>query len=442
MLLLIGLQSAHLWFIRNNPTFNVPIIDSREYHELAQQIIAPDFAFSQPYFHSPFYAWFLAGIYMLAGPQTTVVRIVQMLLSVMSLLVLYGLSLRFFSQPAARVTAAALGFLRAGHFLLRRTGECALDSPPNLLSLYLVTRAIAAPGALHWLAAGLALGFAAITRPDVLAFAVMICAWLLWNALRTGAWKKQLGMMTLFLLGALAPATGVGMRNYAVARTFAPLPANSGLNFYIGNNPNYRQTIGIRPGAAWEDLINMPIRDGVGIDPHDIACSRYFYEKALSFIRSDFSKYLQGILYKFRTLFSGYELPETFDIYTFRKYSPIMQILVWRIGSFGFPFSLLLLLGVAGICLNIAEGRYRPLFPLYAMTSAFVVSLIFYWNSSRYRMSLVALLMLFAGYGAVGLWNLWRQRDIFAQQALYTVFRRCAVCRARRIFPWTISVKN
>ena len=160
----------------------MPIIDSQEYHELALQMIAPDAVLRQPYFHSPLYSWFLAGIYLLFGPQTTAVRVMQSGLSVLSLLLLYALGVRLFSRPAAR-TAAVMWALYGPVIFFH--GE--LTNVPwilllNLAGLYALNRAMSAASFGLWLAAGAALGLSAITRPDVLPFAGLMVLWLVGQA--------------------------------------------------------------------------------------------------------------------------------------------------------------------------------------------------------------------------------------------------------------------
>ena len=59
--------------------------------------------------------------------------------------------------------------------------------------------------------------------------------------------------MLLGLLVAIAPVT---LRNYALGSDVVLISSNAGINFYLGNNPDYQRTVNIRPGWEWYELLN------------------------------------------------------------------------------------------------------------------------------------------------------------------------------------------
>ena len=62
------------------PVSNVMILDSGAYDTMAKTIVFGEGMPSEPYFQSPLYPYFLAGLYSLFGVNYSVVRFIQILL--------------------------------------------------------------------------------------------------------------------------------------------------------------------------------------------------------------------------------------------------------------------------------------------------------------------------------------------------------------------------
>ncbi len=397
-----AISLLHLWLIRGNPTFNTPVIDSSDYVRDARALLGRAPA-SEPYFHSPLYIWFMASVFKLFGEQLIVVRLLQAVMNCLTCLLVYALGCRLFSRAEACV--AALIWALYGPIVFY-TGEllnvaCILFL--FVLALHLAIRASDRPSIGRWLSAGLVTGFAALARPDILPFAAIVAAAVVVAARPSGIRLGRRSVWSVVFIVSLAvPLLAVGIRNQKASGRFMVLPANGGLSLYMGNNPNYERTIGIRL-ESWHTLVDMPLTDGTSSDLNDPGHGSYYFRKTVQFASTYPAVYLGGLLYKSGTLVNSYELPETFDLYTFRKYSPVLRALVWRVGSFGFPFGLLLPLAVWGACVNWA--RRREIWWLWAITASLILSLVGYFNCSRYRLSIVPILILFASAGLVQLFS-------------------------------------
>src|SRR5262249_5625907 len=99
---------------------------------------------------------------------------------------------------------------------------------------------------------------------------------------------------------------------------------------------------------------------------------------------------------------------ETFDLYAARRYSPVLAALVSSAWGFYFPFGLLLPLGLIGAAMS--RRRWRELWWFWAMGLTLLISLIGYFNSSRYRLSLAPIIVLFAAVALVQIWERYRHR--------------------------------
>ena len=386
------LPLLHLIVLAELPTFSVPIIDSIEYVDLAHQLLGNTPSDGMPFLHSPFYAGVLA-LALGCGFDLLGVRVLQSVLNAASCLVLYVIAARTFSRPVARIAA----FMWAGYGPVVFFAAEILSVPwllfLNLASLHLVLIAWKRDSPRRWLLAGAVTGLAATARADILLFAG--ASSLMQIAKADRSFGSRLSHRCIpFAIALAVPLLVVALANHSRSGRFLPLPTNSGLNFYIGNNSNYQDTIGVRPGSAFDALTHLPLQHGVGGEPNQPEHGRFFYAQSLRFMLANPAGFAACLIYKARALLSSYELPETLDIYTTARHGGVLGWLVWRLGSFSFPFGLLLPLAVLGIWLGREQLRRSPCFT--AMLIAFTASLLIYWPSARYRMSLVPLLVILA----------------------------------------------
>lgn len=408
-----------------SPAFVIPIIDAQEYVRTALRMLEPGYVQTEPFYHSPLYPWFLRTIFALFGRSLAPVRAVQAVLNGLTCLLVYLIARRAFGRSAALATALIWAGWGTVVFFAGEVLNVTLLLFLQALAVYLAAIVWDVPSIWRWGCSGMAAGAAAITRPDILPFAAAL---VVGRTLREVARRSPVpecvrwaGMAAVYAIGVAAPLLLTGYLNYRATGRFLMLPVNSGLNFYIGNNPDAADTIGIRPGAPWDELNARPVRDGVPQDPHDPANNSYFYRSAFAFIRTDPIAWMRVLFYKARTLIGGYELPETFDVYVNRRFSPVLSVLVWRVGMFGFPWSVFFPLAVVSAVM--VRPRFTPSAKVVLLFAvSLLVPLIGFWNSSRYRMPLVIPIAVFAGAGLVELARLWGyDRRLFGRAAAAVV---------------------
>src|SRR5207245_1704428 len=80
---------------------------------------------------------------------------------------------------------------------------------------------------------------------------------------------------------AIAPVT---LRNLVRGGELIPISWNGGINLYIGNNPDYDQTVAIRPDLHWKRFVQEPHRAGVRTAA---GASSYFVAKVIRYVASD-----------------------------------------------------------------------------------------------------------------------------------------------------------
>ena len=242
----------------------------------------------------------------------------------------------------------------------------------------LMARDRARGGARLWFASGALAGLASVvTAPSLLIAAALAVA------ARRSTWAVLLGTAL-----AIAPVT---LRNLERGGELIPISGNGGINLYVGNNPNYDETVAIRPDLHWNRLAQEPHRAGVRTAG---GTSSYFVAKVLRYAGSDPAGFARLQLKKLRLFLAGNEIPRNQEIYPARTYSPVLGVLLWKVPGLAFPFGVLMPLGVLGLAV---AARRAPL--LAAIVLLYSAGILAFFITARYRVPLVPLLLVFAAEG-------------------------------------------
>ncbi|MFA5265598.1 MAG: tetratricopeptide repeat protein [Opitutaceae bacterium] len=403
----VCLPWLHLHFIQRMPAFGVPVMDSLDYVRTAEGMLDPG-ASPEPFYHSPLYAGCVAFVFRIFGHSLEAVLWLQIALHAATTLLMYALGRKLFGRNVGRM-AGLICLYGPIVFFNTEILNVALILFLNVFGLLLVVEAWEAPGSLRWAAAGIVLGLAVLARADVLVFVLMLPGAILLGQ-RAFPFRTRLRHAGFAVAGTAILLLAIGLRNRSVDGRFAMLPGNGGMNFYQGNNPEYKTTIGIRI-ASWHKLAHMPLAEGVGTEMNELGHGPFYYAKAFRYIKERTGDWLGCVSYKIRVLANGYELPETFDVYTSARYSPILRALAWKLGPFYFPFGLMLPVAVWGAWI---ARKNRTAWWCLAYLGAMSVSLLVYWNSTRYRLGIVPVLLLWAALAAQWFWRQLREGNWLA----------------------------
>src|SRR6185312_11298631 len=110
------------------------------------------------------------------------------------------------------------------------------------------------------------------------------------------------------------PIVPVTVRNKVQSGDLVLISSNGGLNFYIGNNHDYRATFSLRPGRRWEQLVDEPL-EKAGAAGVTAAASSYFLHEGLAFMRDEPVAAAGLLLRKEYLFFHGAEIARDSDIY-------------------------------------------------------------------------------------------------------------------------------
>jgi tetratricopeptide (TPR) repeat protein len=385
----LAARLVHLAALRGLVWFDVPIVDGANYLRTARAILGGDWlggreAFWQP----PLYPYFMAAVLGASGGRLGILYVVQAALGALTCGLTGVLGARLFGARAG----VAAGLLMALYGPLVH-----FDVQPLIPVLHIALLVAGLALLVHGspAPAGLAWGLGSIATPNLLLAAPLPAALMLLpsSGLRDRArWTAVLA----FAAGLAAPIAVVATRNVAVAREPVLISSNGGINFYIGNNADYEQTIRIRPGGDFERLVQEP--ENLGI-VGAAAKSRWFVARGLEFWTGYPASAARLTLRKVLDLAAGREIPRNDTLEVYRRASPLLRLLVSRPGI-AVPFGLIAPLALAGAFLawrTAPPERRSSLVLLIGTAVLYGVSIVLFFPTDRYRLPLVPIAAVFAG---------------------------------------------
>jgi 4-amino-4-deoxy-L-arabinose transferase-like glycosyltransferase len=258
VILVIGLASRVAVTIHGGwATPPVPGSDASEYDEYAWNLIqgrgysgvSPDV--NQPdgraLEHSTAYrvpgtSVFWAGLYEVFGHRYNVVRISQCLLDTLTILLLYGIGRKCFSDTVALLSAALYAVWPMAFQYSSQLGSEPLYAFLFCCVLLASLRFAEHPSWSRSIAAGVLLGLALLTRGNAVLMVALLVPWSVWQFRKTPRLMVRGLAISFVALVVLTPWT---LRNYSVFHAFIPFETGGGdvalgsYNRIVASNPLY-----------------------------------------------------------------------------------------------------------------------------------------------------------------------------------------------------------
>ena len=317
--LALSLRLVHAFQMSASPLFTMPAVDAATYSEQAVSLAEGNWLGrgQGPFWQPPLYPYFL-GVIKLAFPESFfyVSRFAQALIGSLTCVLLYLVGQRLFGLGIGFIgglIAAVYGPLIYFDVRLLPAGLATFFS---LVSLLLLMRAVERPTRPTFVAAGFALGLASLTAAILASLIPGVAIWLIYWLRKKAAWA-----VVAFLLGAVLTIAPVTLRNYVIGGDVVPISYNGGVNFYLGNNANTAQTLALRPGWEWEEVVALPLREGI---TRPSAKSLFFYRQALEYIQDEPLDYMGLLATKTAQFWRGDEIERNQEMYYWRKYSSVL----------------------------------------------------------------------------------------------------------------------
>jgi tetratricopeptide (TPR) repeat protein len=435
-LLALAIRIAFVEQYRANPLFTRPIIDARTYHEWALRI-ATGRGFGEGAFtRAPGYPAFLAAIYglsegrslsdapapeeagrapALAPAERAIIaaKRVQAVLGALSALLLFLAASRLFDR---RVGAIAAALFALHPVLVFYTGELFVETLAIFLLLAAFLSLVIAldRGGAWFLAAGLSLGLAVVTRPTFLPLAAALP--LLLAATRRPASRglRESVLLAAGLAAAIAPVT---VRNARRSGDLVLVASQGGVNLWIGNNPmtdgktalspGRGRTSGAEPDADIIDVASRQIAEqelGRTLTAGEV--SGYWGRKAKAWMREHPRDFALLLARKVGYLCGGAEIwDQQCDVDFLSRFSPVLRALLPR-GALSIPTGIIMPFALAGIV--IAARGLRRTWPLLWFLLAYAAAALAFSITSRYRLPALPFLFVLAALAAVSIVDRWR----------------------------------
>ncbi|HLY39487.1 MAG TPA: glycosyltransferase family 39 protein [Candidatus Binatia bacterium] len=394
------LRVANVLLLRGTPFVDDLQLDHRYYDEWARRIVHGDWAGGTgPFWVDPLYAYFLALLYAIFGRSLLLVRLVQAGLGVATC----GLAARLGQRVSGSAAVGNLAALLIAIFIPAVYYDGTLEK--TTLSLVLFTGALVLyfDGSLRsalW--SGVLLGFAVLTRGNLLLFVVLGAIALAME--RTSDARMR---ALAFIAGALAIVGVATVRNVLVGGELVPTTANFGQNLYVG------QACTIGDGSYGCSFVRLDPEFEQG-DFRDEAerrlgrklgaaeLSAYWRGQAVQAMFADPGAAVTRGWHNLRLFFHEYENSDNHNLGAQAESSPVLALPVLWMGQL-FP------LAVLGAVVSWRRDRARRL--LAGMVAVYCASMLPLMVFARYRTTMLPCMAVLAATGVLWLAETVRRGD-------------------------------
>ncbi len=436
------LRLFYIHGLRATPFFG-PLSDKLDdgvYDLMAQTISGGNWIADMPLsaYRIPLYPYFLAALYRFFGHNIALVHTTQSFIGAFTGVFIYFISKEIFKNHWAAVIAGVLSacyipFIFYENLLL---GE-SLSIFFNLVSLLLLAYVFVRERlkTLYVFLAGIFLGLSILLRPNTLIPVLFLAFFIFYFfAIKTKAFVKGVILSVVFLMAVLAAIIPITIRNYYLHKDFIPLSAVGGVNLFIGNNAEangkFHLSKGI--GTSLDEMIKnseeIAQKDrGRLLKPSQV--SAYWMGRAVNFALNSPTDFLRLLWIKTAFFFNHYEFPDILDIYFTSQFIPFLK---WGVLGYGF----VVVFAFYGVLLAYEQKNSNAmLLGIFAM--GYGLSVILFFVSSRYRLPVVPVLIIFS---AVGVHQL---IDAIKFQKKHEMVRFAIIGALASIFVfWPVEVTN
>ena len=378
------------------------IADSDYYVSWAKEISHGELLNQAPFHQAPGYALFLGLVFRVFGQKYMAVYLIQVLLALISVLLVYKISRRFFDRT---ISSAAM----AGSALCGPLVFYTLKILPESIAVFLLLSSLYgllyADNRWKWLLTGVVMGVLTLFRAQGM---LLLPPALLFLFLYRSEPLPRNALRALQLTGgfilALLPVTTV---NYLKSGDLIPVSWNGGIVFYLGNSPGANGAFKPIDGVSeqvylgQDDVKTMAERaTGKQLSPNGV--SRYWFGKGVEFIRNNPRDATILLLRKLRYFFAPREVANMYYLSFERKeYTRTFWILL--IGYFVIlPF-------FAVGCIDVFS-RFRERFILLVPVAVSLFTTTVYYFDERFRMLCVPFMLIIGAAGACRLFTLKKDR--------------------------------
>jgi len=386
--------------------------DMHFYDDWARQIQHGRFTDHFAFYGLPLYAYLLAFLYKIFGYSPFVPGFLQACLDAGTATLLYKIATRIFRNDGEpiRNPERAIGLLAAAGWALFVPAQAySVILMPTAWLVFVfwflvwqILKAERAPTPLHCVGYGALIGITATGIATILFIVPLVLAALLRkprsDTVPRSPWIARGAAVALLFLGIGAGTAPCWAHNYFAARDPVFLSAHSGINLWLGNNPEatgYPHFPGLHAGQAamLKDSIDLA-EAAAGRHLKRSEVSSYWSAKARASISTDFGAWLKLMWRKFENFWNAFEYDDL---------SVIANLQRERVLIPGPHFGIVAALALPGLFFAIRA------FPASRWVAAAIflhlAAVLPVFVTERYRLAAVPGLLLFAAFGLLALWR-------------------------------------
>jgi tetratricopeptide (TPR) repeat protein len=400
--------------------------DMKFYAAWADRILAGHYTDGYAFYGLPGYAFLLAGIFKITGPEWPVraytVGILQAICEALTAVLIFKFARRICASeksgpsvaeasgrpPFDPLVVAALAALAWITFVPAQAFSAILMPTSWVVCIYWYcvwesARARETSVWLPWLPLGVLVGVTCMLVATITFAAALLLARLILSVARFRPWPERAPRVLLaaavFVGGMFAGASPAWIHNYFVAKDPVLLSAHSGLNFWMGNSPGAngypKIPEGLRPsqeGLLQDSILWAEKAAGHPLKRSEV--SHYWSDKAQAYISTHRPEWFHLLTVKIRNFWNAFQYDDISVITLMQERGVLWPGLRW-----GFIAAL----GLAGML--FVWRRNPPARWVAAAVLLHMMAIMPVFITERYRLAAAPGLILLAAYG---LWRLWR----------------------------------
>lgn len=375
--------------------------DMHFYNDWAKDILHGQFSQHLAFYGLPGYAYLLAFLYKFFGENPFVPSFLQAGIEAGVAVLIYQICFRVLDSVASTlfVNTRLVGLFAAlGWAFFAPAQAYSVVLMPTTWFVFVfwfvvwrIVRRTGAPGVAECFLLALLIGLTATAVATVLAVVPLIFA-ALFKA-DPAVWRNLIARVVVVFAGLALGTSPCWIHNYFIAKDPVLLSAHSGINFWIGNNPEAtgypRFPPGIRAGQAamLQDSITQAEADAGRSLKHE-EVSGYWSDKARTYIASHPGDWLALLARKLRNFWSAFQYDDLSIITSLREQNVIFP---------GISFGLVAAFAIPGIFLGWAQAPRSRWVLAAILLSMFALLGVFI--TERYRLVAVPGLLIFAALG-------------------------------------------
>ncbi len=344
--------------------------------------------YGEKIFHQePLYPYLIAITYRLFGSDVRWVFCWQMLLGMLSILLIFTITRRHFGDPTALVAvglAVLCGPMLYSDMVLERS---TLITFTTLILIDIADRTWEQETALRWFLVGVVCGTAILLKSTFVLYWFGVLAAVSFRHHKTP--RLLLQRIAVLLAGAIIAISPAIARNVVVGAPPFSLSSVGTITFIIDNSAGFIPESGFYHSKYTSAIMGKS--DGHTL-PAIIETLR---------THSGPLSYALLLFRKFSVMWYWYEIPDNTNYYLYAQYAPLLRYML--------TFFFLGPLSVLGLVL--AFSRRKSIWTILLMTFCSISMLLVFHVTSRFRVSLIAVLLLFSAFALVRMFAWIQARD-------------------------------